>query len=88
MSQTSPNGNNGNGNANGRSSATKSATQSQVDSDQSTDDGGGSISVQHKDGMSENILSGRYVMKDSKGRTIVNRNATTADEQRLKSLLH
>jgi len=27
-------------------------------------------------------------MKDSKGRTIVNRNATIADEQRLKALLH
>lgn len=83
------NGNgNGKGNDKGQSSSAKSATQSQVDADQSTDAGNGSITVRHQDGMSEKIQSGRYVMQDSKGRTIVNRTATVSDEQRLKSFLH
>ncbi|MBB4568712.1 hypothetical protein GGE60_002831 [Rhizobium leucaenae] len=38
--------------------------------------------------MSEEIQNGRYVMKDSKGRTIINRSATVADQQRLRSFLH
>lgn len=48
----------------------------------------GSIEVQHADGLSERIQNGRYVMKDSKGRTIINRLASKADESRLRSFVH
>jgi hypothetical protein len=44
--------------------------------------------VQHPDGLSEAIQNGRYVMKDSKGRTIVNRRASKSDENRLRGFLH
>ena len=43
-----------------------------------------SLSVRHDDGMSEVVRNGRYIMKDSKGRTIINRRATFGDEIRLR----
>ncbi|KIV60771.1 hypothetical protein SZ54_4972 [Rhizobium sp. UR51a] len=45
------------------------------------------MTVRHKDGISESVQRGRYVMKDAKGRTIVNRDATVSDEQRLRAFL-
>ena len=88
-------GGNGNGNGNsggkannsGQSSSTGSAAKSQTDADDATNEAGGALTVRHKDGISETVQRGRYVMKDSKGRTIVNRDATVADEQRLRSFL-
>ncbi|AYM65679.1 hypothetical protein [Agrobacterium fabrum] len=86
-------GGNGNGNSDGKannndqSSGTGSAAKSQTDADDATNEAGGSLTVRHKDGISETVQRGRYVMKDSKGRTIVNRGATVADEQRLRSFL-
>jgi hypothetical protein len=38
--------------------------------------------------LSEAIQNGRYVMKDSKGRTIINRRASQSDENRLRGFLH
>jgi hypothetical protein len=46
---------------------------------------GSSMEVRHWNGMSERIKDGRYVMRDAKGRTIVNRTATVSDESRLRS---
>ena len=46
---------------------------------------GATMEVRHWNGMSERIKDGRYVMKDAKGRTIINRTATTADQSRLQS---
>ncbi|MBW9065778.1 hypothetical protein JNB71_20955 [Rhizobium herbae] len=54
----------------------------------SVEDGTSALGVRHVDGMSEVIRDGRYIMKDAKGRTIVNRRATSADEKRLHSLIH
>lgn len=46
------------------------------------------LGVRHTDGMSEEIRNGRYIMKDARGRTIVNRRANSADAKRLRSLIH
>ncbi|WP_271894265.1 hypothetical protein [Candidatus Phyllobacterium onerii] len=46
---------------------------------------GSAMEVRHWNGMSEGIKDGRYVMKDAKGRTIINRTATTSDASRLRS---
>ena len=46
---------------------------------------GATMEVRHWNGMSERIKDGRYVMKDAKGRTIINRTATTSDQSRLQS---
>ncbi|MEK1889395.1 MAG: hypothetical protein AAAB35_17905 [Phyllobacterium sp.] len=46
---------------------------------------GSSIEVRHTNGMSERIEAGRYTMTDAKGRTIINRPATNADQSRLQS---
>lgn len=44
------------------------------------------LEVVHRNGIAERIRRGRYEMKDSKGRTIINRAATNADRQRLVQL--
>ncbi|HTO34364.1 MAG TPA: hypothetical protein VL202_24815 [Pararhizobium sp.] len=45
------------------------------------------MEVRHSDGISEEIREGRYIMKDNRGRTIVNRRATFADTIRLRFLV-
>jgi hypothetical protein len=47
---------------------------------------GKSIEVLHRNGMSESVKGGRYLMKDDKGRTIAERSATKADVRRLENL--
>jgi hypothetical protein len=47
---------------------------------------GGTIEVVHGNGMRERIRAGRYLMRDSKGRTIIERAATKADLRRLRDL--
>jgi len=47
---------------------------------------GSSIEVTHRNGMKEKIANGRFRMEDKFGRTIVDRKATGADLNRLKSL--
>ena len=49
---------------------------------------GSAMEVRHWNGMSERIKDGRYVMKDAKGRTIINRAATSSDQSRLQSFVH
>ncbi|MBB4409493.1 MULTISPECIES: hypothetical protein [Agrobacterium tumefaciens complex] len=82
------NGNSGGkGSNNGQSSGTGNTAKSQTDVNDAANSGRGALTVRHRDGISESVQRGRYVMKDAKGRTIVNRDATTADEQRLRSFL-
>jgi len=77
---------NGNGNSGGRSSSgTTTGSGSRTDAD---DKDSSAMEVRHRDGMSEVISNGRYIMKDARGRTIVNRRATSADETRLESFTH
>jgi len=47
---------------------------------------GGTIEVVHGNGMRERIRAGRYLMRDSKGRTIIERAATNKDLRRLRNL--
>jgi hypothetical protein len=46
---------------------------------------GTSITVRHHNGATERISQGRYEMRDSRSRTIVNRTATPSDASRLRS---
>ncbi|WP_105427416.1 hypothetical protein [Neorhizobium tomejilense] len=46
---------------------------------------GPSITVRHHNGATERISQGRYEMRDSRSRTIVNRTATPSDASRLRS---
>ncbi len=46
---------------------------------------GASITVRHQNGATERISQGRYEMRDSRSRTIVNRAATPSDASRLRS---
>lgn len=41
---------------------------------------------QHANGMMEAIVNGRYLMKDAKNRTIIDRKATPSDQLRLRTL--
>lgn len=45
------------------------------------------IGVRHKHGITETVLGGRYIMRDGRGRTIVNRAATASDRRRIEALL-
>lgn len=46
---------------------------------------GTSITVRHRNGLTERVSQGRYEMRDSRSRTIVNRRATPSDTSRLRS---
>jgi hypothetical protein len=48
---------------------------------------GTSIDVLHRNGMREGVRAGRYLMKDGKGRTIIERRATGADVARLRGMI-
>ncbi|WEZ85394.1 hypothetical protein P6U16_25070 (plasmid) [Rhizobium sp. 32-5/1] len=89
------NGNNGNsgGNGNGGGNSNKggnsetpgnSNSQGAKDKGVTTKGSATALSVRHNDGISEVVRNGRYIMKDSKGRTIVNRRASLRDEIRLR----
>ncbi len=80
------NGGKGSDNSNGKSSNGNSKGVSGKAT--TVEDGTSALGVRHVDGMSEVIRNGRYIMKDARGRTIVNRRATSADEKRLQSLVH
>ncbi|WP_083637779.1 hypothetical protein [Pararhizobium arenae] len=47
-----------------------------------------SIEIRHTNGITETLWGGRYVMKDARGRTIINRRATSADIRRLGRYAH
>jgi hypothetical protein len=49
--------------------------------------GEGAADVRHGNGIIETLRHGRYLMKDSRGRTIIDRQATAADYLRLAKYL-
>jgi len=83
-------GGNGNSSGNSRSSSNGAGSTDRVPSTSGarvTEDTDGSIDVRHTNGITETLRAGRYIMKDSKGRTIIDRRATSADSTRLARLL-
>ncbi|OAP36738.1 hypothetical protein AU381_19875 [Sinorhizobium glycinis] len=83
-------GGNGNGKGGGGSSNSSSSSSSSGTSAKSTtlrELFGSVLRIRHVEGISEEIKDGRYIMKDARGRTIVNRRATSADQKRLLSLI-
>ncbi|CDX61812.1 Glycine-rich cell wall protein [Mesorhizobium plurifarium] len=84
-------GNNGNGNS-GKNSSASAASTADVDDHVNALTGDKveatrtKIQVTHRNGMKEKIENGRFRMEDKYGRTIVDRKATMADLNRLKSL--
>lgn len=46
-----------------------------------------SFTVKHRTGIEETLMRGRYIMRDKWGRIIIDRKATNADRQRLRSLV-
>ncbi len=86
----SGNGNSNSGGGNSRSGASGSGSTGNTPAGtgtRATEDAGGSIDIRHKNGITETLRGGRYIMRDSKGRTIVNRRATSSDSRRLTQLL-
>ncbi|WP_407065164.1 hypothetical protein [Ensifer sp. LC499] len=83
-------GNSGGGNSGGKGNSSSSGNRSGGNSKASRAsiglDDDGDVGVRHKGGISEVIRKGRYIMKDARGRTIIDRRATSADIQRLQSL--
>ena len=79
-------GGNGNAGGNGNQSGSKSEAQGKQSAKEKsvTDANRAGLAVRHRDGITEALSNGRYSMKDSKGRTIINRRATIADEMRLR----
>lgn len=80
-------GNNGNGKGNGGPVDSADPVDTGMKSVQATRSADGTIRVRHRSGITETIVSNRYVMKDAKGRTISNRLATQADVTRLSHYL-
>ena len=78
----------GNGNGNGNSNENRSGGNSKASraSEDATDDD--ETGIRHKGGITEQVRKGRYIMKDARGRTIINRRATSADKQRMETLAH
>ena len=77
------NGGGGNGKGGGNSNSGRASGKATT----SVEGGGSVLRVRHRDGISEVIEGARYIMKDSRGRTIVNRRATSADRKRLLSFI-
>ncbi|KSV86332.1 hypothetical protein N181_21645 [Sinorhizobium fredii USDA 205] len=80
---------NGKGGSNSSSSSRSSSSSSTGAKAKATTVGtfGSILKIRHVEGISEEIRNGRYIMKDGRGRTIVNRRATSADQKRLLSLI-
>jgi len=45
--------------------------------------GAGSVGIRYRNGYREQVSKGRFIMKDAKGRTVINRRATPVDRVRL-----
>ncbi|WP_027040311.1 hypothetical protein [Mesorhizobium ciceri] len=86
----SGNSGNGNGNSgnNGKSGSSQGKSGSHVNAKtgDKVDVTGNKITVRHPDGITEKLENGRFSMKDALGRTIIDRQATPADANRLKAL--
>lgn len=72
-----------NSGANGAETGT-SKTSSQPPGDAASPNAAGPINVQHANGFTETVKNGSYVMKDSKGRVVIDRRARPEDVRRLK----
>ncbi|WP_425989109.1 hypothetical protein [Ensifer sp. R-19] len=89
-------GGSGGGNAGGNSGGnSKCSDRSNSNSERSNSSGRGNakangqdVGVRHQGGITEEIVNGRYIMKDGRGRTIINRRATANDRKRIDSFLH
>ncbi|RVD18319.1 MAG: hypothetical protein EOS73_16860 [Mesorhizobium sp.] len=83
-------GNSGNGNSgnSGKSGSNQGKSGSHVNAKtgDKIDVTGNKITVRHPDGITEKLENGRFSMKDALGRTIIDRQATPADADRLKAL--
>ncbi|WP_324764600.1 hypothetical protein SO078_20585 (plasmid) [Sinorhizobium meliloti] len=80
-------GGNGGGGGNGKGGGNSNSGRASGRATTSVEGGGSILRVRHRDGISEVIEDARYIMKDSRGRTIVNRRATSADRRRLLSFI-
>ena len=80
-------GGNGGGGGNGKGGGNSNSGRASGRATTSVEGGGSILRVRHRDGISEVIEGARYIMKDSRGRTIVNRRATSADRKRLLSFI-
>ncbi|MER8447446.1 hypothetical protein NKH52_30185 [Mesorhizobium sp. M1066] len=82
------NGNSGNNGNNGKSGSNQGKSGSHVNAKtgDKVDVTGNKITVRHPDGITEKLENGRFSMKDALGRTIIDRQATPADANRLKGL--
>ncbi|MCY1334061.1 hypothetical protein D9M69_198060 [compost metagenome] len=78
-------GGNGGGNAGGNSGGNSKSNSSGRGNAKAN---GHNVGVRHEGGISEEIVNGRYIMKDARGRTIINRRATENDRKRIDSFLH
>ncbi|PII38289.1 hypothetical protein T190_22930, partial [Sinorhizobium meliloti CCBAU 01290] len=81
------NGNGRGGGSNGKGGGNSNSGRASGKAATSVEDGGAILRVRHRDGISEVIEGARYIMRDSRGRTIVNRRATSADRRRLLSFI-
>ncbi|RVG59517.1 hypothetical protein [Sinorhizobium meliloti] len=77
----------GSGGSNGKGGGNSNSGRASGRAATSVEGGGSILRVRHRDGISEVIEGARYIMKDSRGRTIVNRRATSADRRRLLSFI-
>lgn len=84
----SGNGNSGNSGNSGKSGSNQGKSGSHVNAKtgDKVDVTGNKITVRHPDGITEKLENGRFSMKDALGRTIIDRQATPADADRLKAL--
>ncbi|RVO32311.1 hypothetical protein CN093_30340, partial [Sinorhizobium meliloti] len=80
-------GNGRGGGSNGKGGGNSNSGRASGRAATSVEGGGSILRVRHRDGISEVIEGARYIMKDSRGRTIVNRRATSADRRRLLSFI-
>jgi len=78
-------GGSGGGNAGGNSGGNSKSNSSGRGNAKAN---GQDVGVRHQGGITEEIVNGRYIMKDGRGRTIINRRATANDRKRIDSFLH
>ena len=86
-------GGGGNGGGNGGSSNGGDRSNSNGERSNSSSRGGAKanakdVGIRHEGGITEEIANDRYIMKDARGRTILNRRATITDRKRIDSFLH
>lgn len=74
------NANSGNGRAVGKSRGNSAMPADSVVDKQVTKD---SVRIRYRNGYREQVVKGRFIMQDTKGRTIINRRATPVDRMRL-----